>query len=344
MPVPTDAEGRSRFRRILPALTLALLAPMLAEVLPGATRFSALFVYPIQVCVWGLGAVMIREVVRRRRLGWPSLLLLALVLAVAEEFVIQQTSLAPVVIQLQGVVYARAFGINYVYALWALVYETVFVVFLSITLTELLFPARKQEPWMGRTGIIVSILLFAVGSLLAWYSWTQIARPLVFKVPLYSPTPLALALALLVMVLLVVAALGPARRLATVPASPPSPWLLGLAGAVWAALWYGLCLLGFGIEPRFPPAAAVGGGLLLVVLILTFLPRFASHAAWTPIHAHGLLFGTMTGAMAVAFVGFLYAASIDFWFKVAVDALAIILLAWLGHRLRRQPVRTPAAA
>ena len=75
---------------------------MLAEVLPGATRFSALFVYPIQVCVWGLGAVMIREVVRRRRLGWPSLLLLALVLAVAEEFVIQQTSLAPVVIQNSG--------------------------------------------------------------------------------------------------------------------------------------------------------------------------------------------------------------------------------------------------
>ena len=52
----------------------------------------------------------------------------------------------------------------------------------------------------------------------------------------------------------------------------------------------------------------------------------------------------MTGAMAVAFVGFLYAASIDFWFKVVVDALAVVLLAWLGLRLRRQPVRIPAAA
>jgi hypothetical protein len=338
-----DVEG-SRFSRIFPALTLALLAPMLAEVLPGATRFSALFVYPIEVCVWGLGAVMIREIVRRRRLRWPSLLLLALVLAIAEEFVIQQTSLAPVVIQLKNVVYARAFGINYVYALWALVYETVFVVFLSISLAELLFPARKAEPWMSRAGILVSILLFAVGSLLAWYSWTQVARPLVFRVPLYSPTPLAMALAFLAMGLLVVAALGPARHLATAPAKPPSPWLLGLAGAVWATFWYGLCVLAFGIDPQFPPAAAVGFGLFLVVLILAVLPRYTGHPAWSPIHAHGLLFGTMAGAMTISFVGFLYDRGIDFWFKLAVDLVAIVLLAWLGLRLRRPPVGVAAAA
>jgi len=337
MPVQTNVE-RSRFGRILPALTLAQLAPMLAEVLPGATRFSSLFVFPIEVCVWGLGAVMIREVVRRRRLGWPSLLLLALVLAIAEEFVIQQTSLAPVVIQLKNEVYARAFGINYVYALWALVYETVFVVFLSITLAELLFPARKAQPWMSRAGILVSVPLFSVGSLLAWYSWTQVARPLVFRVPVYSPTPLAMALALLAMGLLVAVALGPARRFATAPIKPPSPWLLGVAGAVWATLWYGLCVLAFGIDPHFPPAAAMGGGLFLVVLILAFLPRFTGHAAWNPIHAHGLLFGTMAGAMTVSFVGFLYDRGIDFWFKLAVDLVAIALLAWLGLRLRRQPV------
>jgi len=352
MPVPSPAEGsvpssgerRSRLQRILPALTLALLAPLLAEILPGATRFSAIFVYPIQVCVWGLGALMIREVVRRRGLGWPSLLLLALVLALAEEFVIQQTSLAPVVIQLQGEVYARAFGVNYVYALWALVYETVFVVFLSITLAELLFPARRNDPWMNRTGVLVSIVLFAVGSLLAWYSWTQIARTLVFHLPSYTPPRTAVALALVTMFVLTVAALRPAPRISLAsPIKPPPPWRLGLAGAIWAMLWYGLCLLAFGIQPRFPPALAVGGGLLLVLLILAFLPRFTSHPAWSPIHAHGLVFGTMTGAMAVAFVGFLYASPIDFWFKVVVDAVAVVLLVWLGLRLRRGETIPPAS-
>ena len=108
------ASRPSVFRRMAPAFTLALLAPLLAEILPGATRFSAIFVFPIEICVWGIGTVLIREIVRRKGLGWPSLLLLALALSVAEECLIQQTSLAPVIIQLKGEVYARAFGVNYV--------------------------------------------------------------------------------------------------------------------------------------------------------------------------------------------------------------------------------------
>src|SRR3954454_17417675 len=107
------ASRPSALSRMAPALTLAVLAPLVAEILPGATRFSAIFVFPIEVCVWGIGAVLIREVVRRKGLGWASLLLLALVLAIAEECLIQQTSLAPLVIQLKGQVYARAYAVNY---------------------------------------------------------------------------------------------------------------------------------------------------------------------------------------------------------------------------------------
>src|SRR5689334_20748359 len=153
-----NASARpSVFRRMAPAVTLALLAPLLAEILPGATRFSAIFVFPIEVCVWGIGAVLIREIVRRKGLGWPSLLLLALVLAIAEECLIQQTSLAPLVIQLKGQVYARAYGVNYVYLLWALIYEAVYVVLLPVLLAELLFPERRSEGWMSRGGIAVSL-------------------------------------------------------------------------------------------------------------------------------------------------------------------------------------------
>ena len=87
---------------------------MFAEVLPGATRFSSIFVFPIEMAVWGGGAVW-RARSSKRRLGWWSLLLLGLALAVAEEFLIQQTSVAPMVIRLKGETWARAFGLNYVY-------------------------------------------------------------------------------------------------------------------------------------------------------------------------------------------------------------------------------------
>jgi hypothetical protein len=330
------SQPSSVFRRMAPALTLAVLAPLLAEILPGATRFSAIFVFPIEVCVWGIGAVLIREIVRRKGLGWPSLLLLALVLAVAEECLIQQTSLAPLVIQLKGQVYARAWGVNYVYLLWALMYEAVYVVLLPVLLAELIFPGRRDEGWMSRAGLAVSLVLLTIGGLLAWFSWTQIARVQVFHLPAYNPPLAAVLIALAAIGLLVFAALGPARRLgADRPASPPSPWLLGLGGAIWAILVFGLCLLAFGIAPDFPPAAAIGGGVALSALAIASLPRFAAHPGWRPLHGYGLVLGTMTGSMGISFIGFLGAADADFWFKLVVDAIAFVLLLWLGLRLKR---------
>lgn len=85
----------TRLGRAAPVVLLLLLAPIIGEVLSGATRLSYIFVLIPQVMVWGCGALIIRELVRRWRGGGTSLLLLGLALAVAEEFIIQQTSLAP---------------------------------------------------------------------------------------------------------------------------------------------------------------------------------------------------------------------------------------------------------
>ena len=90
-----SSSGQSRFKRITPAMTLLVLAPVVAEVLSGATRISYLFVLIPEIMVWGSGALMIREIVLRWRGGWTSMLLLGLALSVAEKFIIQQTSIAP---------------------------------------------------------------------------------------------------------------------------------------------------------------------------------------------------------------------------------------------------------
>ncbi|MEO6844461.1 MAG: hypothetical protein ABI184_04760 [Ginsengibacter sp.] len=49
--------GPVKNKNIAPAITLIFLAPLITEILPGATRFSSLFVFPIQICVWGGGAL-----------------------------------------------------------------------------------------------------------------------------------------------------------------------------------------------------------------------------------------------------------------------------------------------
>src|SRR5579862_7045872 len=108
----------TRHRRIGPAFALLLLSPIIAEVLYGATRLSVIFVLIPEIMTWGCAALLIRECVRRWRKGWPSMLLMGLALAVAEECIIQQTSIAPLV-GLAEHAYGRVWGVNWIYFLWA---------------------------------------------------------------------------------------------------------------------------------------------------------------------------------------------------------------------------------
>jgi hypothetical protein len=335
----SESKRASISSRAAPGLSLMFLAPMLTEVLPGATRLSSIFVLPIEICVWGGGAIFIRYAVRRWQLGWRNMLLLALALAVAEECLIQQTSLAPMVIQIKGQVYARAFGVNYVYLLWALVYESVFVVFAPVYLSELIFKRRRAGVWLGKIQMIVLAVFFLLGCLLAWFSWTQIARPKVFHVAAYNPPFPAVAMAIAVIVALIFGALGPFRKSLAQPSAPlkpPSPRLIGVAGFVWATLWYVLALLAFGLAPQFPPAIAVGVGILLSVAILLFLPRWSAYPGWGDNHQFATVFGVILGSMLLSFVGFIGSLPLDLYFKIGVDALAVLLLLALGRRLRRE--------
>jgi hypothetical protein len=333
-------EKRGFGSRIAPALTLAFMAPMLAELLPGATRFSSIFVFPIEMMVWGGGAVMIRELVRRNGLGWANMLALALCLAIAEEWLIQQTSLAPLVIQLKGVEYARAFGINYVYLLWALVYESVLVVFLPVMLVELLFPSPRNARWLSTAGWVVQLLFFALGAFFAWFTWTQIARVKVFHLAAYNPPLPYILIALGAIALLMVLALGPTRRaLANLSwrINPVHPAIPALGGAVWGVLWFGLTVLSFGIMPSFPPALAMALGLGIAALLIVFGAGFAGHPAWNDRYRAWTVAGTMIATMAVFQQAFVGATPADSWFKTGSFVLATILLLALVVKVSRRP-------
>jgi hypothetical protein len=302
-----------------------------------------MFVFPIEMCVWGGGALLIRYAVRRWQLGWLNMLLLALCLSIAEECLIQQTSLAPLVVQLKGVVYARAFGVNYVYLLWALVYETVFVVFVPVYLVELIYPNQSKELWVNKFGLVATIVFFFIGSVLAWFTWTQIARPNVFHLPAYNPPLEAILIACGAICGLSFAALGPFRNALACPSQPlktPSPWLLGLAGTAWAILWFGLALLAFGIYPPFPPAAAIGAGLLLAIVVVLIVPRWTADFRFQHKHQFALIFGTILGSMLIGFLRFLGDASIDFYFKLVVNLIAIALMITLWFQIKKQSVIT----
>jgi hypothetical protein len=307
---------------------------MFAEVLPGATRFSSLFVFPIEMMVWGGGAVMARALVRSRGLSWWSLLFLGLALSIAEEFLIQQTSVAPMVIRLKGETWARALDVNYVYLIWALVYESVWVVLMPTLAAELIFLDRRDEPWLNRTGVIVTGTLFLVGCFFAWFTWTQIARTKVFHQPPFTPPLHWVLFAVGAILLLIAAALR--SHLNARPLAAPPPWLLAILAAIWAVLWFGLVVLAFGIAPQLLPAGVVAAAVAVVVLLLVFIPRWAIDTDWRRGHAYALLAGGLCGSMAVSFIAYQGAAPADLWFKIIVDVAAFAWLIWLGRRVLKQ--------
>jgi hypothetical protein len=335
--VKTISENKSK--SIAPAITLILLAPLITEILPGATRFSSLFVFPIQIVVWGGGALLIRFAVRKWQLGWKGMIFLALVLSIAEEFLIQQTSVAPLVIRLKGVTYARWMDINYVYLLWALIYESVSVVIVPVFLAELIFPNRKKDIWINNKGVALFSFLFLGGCLAAWFTWTQIARTKVFHLAAYTPSFGLIAIALIAIAGLIFLA---TRKFAkrslpfTQNLKPPASPILLVSGGTWSVLVYGLALLAFGIQPAFPPVIAVAIGLGLALVAVYFVPRWTNNSNWNRLHSFSLIFGVMLGSMLISFIGFIGALPKDLYFKIIVDAIAIILMIILGLKIKRE--------
>lgn len=326
-------------KNIAPALVLIILAPLIAEVLPGATRFSSIFVFPIEMCVWGGGALLIRYAVRRWKLGWLNMLLLAIALSVAEEFLIQQTSVTPMVIKLKGITYARAFGINYVYLLWALIYESVFVVFVPVYLAELIFPKRRKDLWLRKSGVIFIILLFFIGSFLAWYSWTQIARPKVFHVPAYNPDIVKILIAVVIIAGLILLSLKLLTKnlvRITKPLALPPLWGLTIIGGLWAILLYGIAILSFGEMPFVNPTIPVCAGIILAIAALYLIPRWISNPGWQARHQFAIIFGTTSGSWIAGFLGFIGAEPKDLYFKIVVDVIAVILMIMLAIKTKEQ--------
>ena len=172
--------------------TLLILAPFIAEVLSGSTRLSILFVLIPEVMVWGCGALLCRELVRRWRAGAASLLMLGLALSIAEEFIIQQTSIAPLPFPGSNAGFGRYLGVNWLYFLFMLGFESTGVVLVPVQVTELFFPDRRNHPWLRKRGIIATCIVFLVGCRIAWYGWTQQARPRLNASPYHPPIVLIL--------------------------------------------------------------------------------------------------------------------------------------------------------
>jgi hypothetical protein len=334
----TQGLSLSRWQRVAPIATLLVLSPLIGEVMSGATLLSYIIVLVPEIMVWGCGTLMIREAVRRWGGGWTSVLLLGLGLSVAEEFVIQQTSIAPLPWMGANAIYGRVWGINWPYFMFQLGFEAVWIVLIPIQVTELIFVSRRDEPWVHTRGLVISSLVFLAGSFIAWYSWTQRARPFAFHAPPYHPPALLLLLGVAGIVLLSLAAYM-ARRIGRTSSrrTPPGPWVVALSTLLLGFPWYGLMVVVFGrwrdLALWIPMVMASVWGIGAFLLI----GRWTTASGWQDRHRWALSFGGLLVCMIAGFLGAGGWSRMDTIAKAIMNAIAVGWMIILAVRIARRP-------
>ncbi len=225
-----DSQGKKR--GIWPALGLVFTAPLVAEFLLGNLPIKLLPALIVLAPMYGGGALLIREIVRRTGRGWPSILLLGMAYGIFEEAYTTQSLFNPNYLKLNlGLLtpaYIPSLGIGAWWTLWMLMVHGIWSISTPIALVEACVPDRARTPWLGRVGLGVVTIVFLFGAC----ANTAIG----YKQDHYLASMAQFAGAAVVIVLMVILAFKiPARRRYAAYRIAPSAWILGAVALVFAS-------------------------------------------------------------------------------------------------------------
>ena len=267
-------------KRALPAIGLFFLAPLVAEFLLGDLPITLLAALVILAPMYGGGALLIREIARRRGRGWPTILVLALAYAIFEEAFTTQTLFNPNYLHLNlhllTPAYIPALGISVWWTLFVLTLHTVWSISVSIALVEALVPDRATTPWLGGIGVTITGILFLFGAA----SSTGLALK---QDPFLASSTQFLCAAICCVAAILIAFLLPHGRAREIAGEAPSPWLVG-AAALLAGSIFMTVLKEWGW-------ATVGIYVVLDATMITLVARWSRSEGWGNLHRLALAGG-----------------------------------------------------
>lgn len=314
--------------RFLPAFVLVLTAPVVAELLAGSTPLSQPIVLaillPLYLLLYGAGALLIRELVRRSGRGWASILLLGAAYGLIEEGFATQSLFNPTLYHAAewG---ARILGINGVFTPSVIGIHAVWSAAIPILLTELLFPDRRTTPYLGRGGLVGTSICYVLGVALLWFvAHASFAAG-------YEASPILPGLAVLAALALGVVALGVLPRKVPRPrlqVNAPHPWVvllvIGISGLIWQTsqfLW--------AIQPLFSdwPLVLVPllGTLLIGGGVTWLLSRWSRARDWGDLHLLALASGVVICHISIGLLAYTQTTA-D---RIGLIVLGLAMMGWL---------------
>ncbi|GAA1758493.1 hypothetical protein [Nonomuraea bangladeshensis] len=330
-------------KRLLPALGLFVLSPLAGEFLLGNLPVTALPALIVLAPLYGGGALLIRELARRRGAGWPGMVLLAVAYGVVEEGLLTRSLFDPHFAGMDLASYAWLPGVG-VSAWW-----TTFVlggvhaagsVLAPIAVMEALVPSRAEEPWLGRPGLVVAGVLYALGAA------ATALNPDAYRAPAGQLAAAAVTAALLTALALrrhrpaatrTERAQAQERARGQVPGrvvkrAPGAGAVLGLTLVAGLAFW--LAALTIDVLRAWP---AVAANLALYGAAYALVARWARRTGWGPAQRFALGAGWM---LTYAWHSFPQppalpaTPAVDLAGNVAFAAAAVVLLAVAWSRVR----------
>jgi hypothetical protein len=319
-------EKNKVFSKLLPILTLYVLSPVVGELLLTSTPMSRASQLILESLWYGSGALLIREIVRRRNLGWIQVFMLGLCFAIAEEGLSLQTIFNPAYLNL-NMTYGRAVGVNWVWMMTIFVYHAIWSITLPIFFAELICKKHKDTPWLNPAGIIIFSLLFVLSGI-SFYVFF-------FKMSNYNASWIHFTIAALALAgLLLWAIFKPFKPIPVPEIKSPGGWGVGIFAFIVGSLWLGLLFVIFHPVHPVPAIVVIITGIVVVPAVLFVLTGW-SKSGWNDTHRFFLASGGLLAGMVFGFNKVLQSHNnLDTISQALFILIVLILLIISGEKTR----------
>jgi hypothetical protein len=184
-------------------------------------------------------------------------------------------------------------------------------------------------------GIIVGCIAFLLGSRIAWYGWTQQARPRLHAAPYHPPFALIglglAAIATLIAVAYLVRNFGTPTSndlRKTIPA-----WVAGPTAFVMGGAWFEIIGQCFTPSPVQPFWIVIAAGVAWAGLAFALFVRWSSRQAWSDVHRFAAAIGATLACMAVPYMTMASWAKVDVIGELVFDVFALAGILFLARKV-----------
>ncbi|PFB06962.1 hypothetical protein CN383_00440 [Priestia megaterium] len=335
--LPIKIERRDTYmRRLVPVFILLLLAPALGELLLGDIPFSfqLIPIFLLDMALYGAGAILIRETVRRRDLGWTGILLLGTAYGLAEEGLATQSLFNPHFPGVELGTYGSLFGVNWVWSLYVLGLHIIWSISIPILLTELLFFNQRKDTWLRLPGMCITGFIYIFSLVIVAIMYVNLTN--------FSASLMLICCTLLLIIGIILLTL----RLHVLPADTllnrnirgvPSKWTIGIISFFAGAIF-------FGVHEIFPSVFMIPASVpvlidlvLFVVVILLSRCWLSQHNQWKDSHSLAFVSGSILNTL---LFGFFVAAgnTMNVIFHAILCVITIGLLVIFNWKLHKRNI------